>query len=135
MNRTQALLLGFLIVSGTALVVILISAPDLYDAELRPIGLVGLSARLAFLAAIMGLLGLLAIGTLRRWRWTFWLLLIAFAASVLRLPLFALQVLGVISMDVPLWYATLQAIVGSVQVAIAAAMLAGYRKHGAWGAF
>jgi hypothetical protein len=83
----------------------------------------------------MGLLGLLAIGTLRRWRWTFWLLLIAFAASVLRLPLFALQVLGVISMDVPLWYATLQAIVGSVQVAIAAAMLAGYRKHGAWGAF
>jgi hypothetical protein len=135
MNRTQALLLGFLIFSGTALVVILISAPDLYDAELRPIGLVGLSARLAFLAAIMGLLGLLAIGTLRRWRWTFWLLLIAFAASVLRLPLFALQVLGVISMDVPLWYATLQAIVGSVQVAIAAAMLAGYRKHGAWGAF
>jgi hypothetical protein len=29
MNRTQALLLGFLIFSGTALVVILISAPDL----------------------------------------------------------------------------------------------------------
>jgi hypothetical protein len=135
-NRTQSLLIGFVIVSWAALVAILVGAPDLYDAELRPLGLAGLpDVRLAFLAAITGLLVLVAIGTLRRWRWTFWLLLIAFAAGLLRVPLFALQVLGVVSVDVPLWYAALQAVVGIVQVAIAAAMFAGYRRHGIWGAF
>jgi len=136
MNRTQALLIGFVILSWAALVAILVGAPDLYDAELRPLGLAGLPyVRLAFLAAITGLLVLLAIGTLRRWRWMFWLLLIAFAAGVLRVPVFALQVVGAVSSDVPLWYTGLQAVVGLVQVAIAAAMFAGYRRHGPWGAF
>ena len=87
------------------------------------------------MAAITGLLVVLAIGTWRRWRWVFWVLLIAFAAGVLRVPLFALQLLGVVSFDVPLWYAGLQAVVGIVQVGIAAAMVAGYRRQGAWGAF
>jgi hypothetical protein len=136
MNRTQALLIGFVIFSWVALVAILVGAPDLYDAELRPLGLAGLPhVRLAFLAAITGLLVLLAIGTLRRWRWMFWLLLIAFAAGVLRVPLFGLQVLGAVSSDVPLWYAGFQAVVGVIQVAIAAAMVSGYRRHGPWGAF
>jgi hypothetical protein len=135
-NRTQALLLGFVIFSWIALVAILIGAPDLYDAELKPLGLAGLpDVRLAFLAGITSLLVLLAIGTLRRWRWTFWLVLVAFAAGVLRVPLFALQALGAVSSDVPLWYAGLQAVVGIVQVGIAAAMFAGCRRHGPWGAF
>jgi hypothetical protein len=57
MNRTQALLIGFVILSWAALVAILVGAPDLYDAELRPLGLAGLPyVRLAFLAAITGLL-------------------------------------------------------------------------------
>ncbi len=67
MNRTQALLIGFVIFSWVALVAILVGAPDLYDAELRPLDLAGLPyVRLAFLAAITGLLVLVAIGTLRR---------------------------------------------------------------------
>jgi hypothetical protein len=136
MNRTQALLIGFVILSWVALVAILVGAPHLYDAELRPLGLAGLpTVRLAFLAAITGLLMVLAIGTWRRWRWVFWVLLIAFAAGVLRVPLFALQLLGVVSFDVPLWYAGLQAVIGVVQVAIAALMFAGYRRHGIWGTF
>jgi len=136
MNRTQTMLIGFLILSGVALVAILVGAPDLSDAELRPLDLAGLPyVRLAFLAAITGLLVLVAIGTLRRWRWTFWLVLIAFAAGVLRVPFFALQLLGVVSSEVPLWYAGLQAVIGVVQVAIAAAMVIGYRRDGPWGAF
>src|SRR5206468_1778435 len=88
MNRTQALLIGFVIFSWVALVAILVGAPEMYDAQLRPLGLAGLPyARLAFLATITGLLVLLAIGTLRRWRWMFWLLLVAFAAGILRVPL------------------------------------------------
>jgi hypothetical protein len=136
MNRTQTLVLAFAIFSWLALVAILLGAPDVYDSELRPLGLAGLPAvRLAFLAIVTGLLAVLAIGTLRRWRWTFWLVFVAFAAGVLRVPVFALEVLGAISSDVPLWYTGLQAVVGSIQVAIAAAMFVGYRRHGPWGAF
>jgi hypothetical protein len=136
MNRTQALVLGFAIFSWMALVAILVGAPDVYDSELKPFGLAGLPAvRLAFLAVVTSLLVVLAIGTLRSWRWTFWLVLGAFAAGVLRVPLFALQALGATSSDVPLWYAGLQAVVGIVQVGIAAAMFVGYRRHGIWGAF
>jgi hypothetical protein len=136
MNRTQALMIGFVILSWLALVAILVYAPGLYDAELRPLGLAGLPlVRLAFLAVITSLLVLIAIGTLRRWRWMFWLLLVAFAAGVLRVPLFALAVFGAVSSDGPLWYAGLQAIIGVIQVAIAAAMFAGYRRDGPWGAF
>ena len=136
MNRTQGLVLGFAIFIWMTLVAILVVAPGVYDTELRSLGLAGLPAvRLAFLALVTGLLAVLAIGTLRRWRWTFWLLLVAFAAGVLRVPVFALQALGAISSDVALWYAGVQAIVGIVQVAIAAAMFLGYRRQGPWGAF
>jgi hypothetical protein len=135
-NRTQLLLLGFTACSWLALVAILIAAPDIYDADLKPLGLAGLvQARLAFLAAISGLLILLSVGVLRRWRWMFWVVLIAFAAGILRVPLFGLQLLAVASLDVPLWYSGLQAVIGVIQVAIAAAMYSGYRKQGVWGAF
>ena len=74
------------------MIAILIVQPTLYDGELQPIGLAGQPlARTAFVAAIGVLLVVLAIGTLRRWRWTFWLMLIAFAAGIVRLPLFGLQ--------------------------------------------
>jgi hypothetical protein len=135
MNRTQALLIGFLIVSWVALVAILVGAPDVYDAQLRSLGLAGLpQVNFAFLVGVTSLLVVVAIGTLRRWRWTFWLVLIAFAAGVLHVPAFALQVLGIISTDVPLWYAAMQAVIGIVQVVIAGAMFVGYRRHGVWGA-
>jgi hypothetical protein len=135
-NRTQALILGFSLVAWIALVGILVAAPEIYDAELRPLGLAGVAqARLGFLAGITALLTLLAVGTLRRWRWVFWMVLVAFAAGVLRVPLFGLQAARVLPLDVPLWYAALQALIGIVQVAIAAAMLIGYRRNGIWGRF
>lgn len=136
MNRTQALILGFSLAVWIALVGILLAAPEIYDAQLKPLGLAGVvQARLGFLAGITALLTLLAVGTLRRWRWVFWVVLIAFAAGVLRVPLFGLQVARVLPLDVPLWYAALQALIGIVQVAIAAAMLTGYRRNGVWGRF
>jgi hypothetical protein len=135
-NRTQALILGFSLAVWIALVGILLAAPEIYDAQLKPLGLAGVGqARLGFLAGITALLTLLAVGTLRRWRWVFWVVLIAFAAGVLRVPLFGLQAARVLPLDVPLWYAALQALIGIVQVAIAAAMLVGYRRDGVWGRF
>jgi hypothetical protein len=133
-NRTQALVLGFVAASLAILVAILLIAPELYDTELRPLGIGGNQAiRLGFLVAIGGLVAVVGIATVRRSRWAFWLILVAFAAGVLRVPVFALQLFGLIPLEIPLWYAGLQAAVGLAQVAIAVAMWRGYRRAGPWG--
>jgi hypothetical protein len=135
LNRTQYLVLGFIAVAVIALLLILRLAPELYDAQLRPLGLGGPYARAGFLGAIAVLLVLLVIATVHRWRWSFWLLLVAMAAGILRLPAFGAQLVGILPLDVPTWYATLQAFLGLVQVGVALLMYVGYRRHGVWGAF
>ena len=133
-NRTQALVLGFFGVALGSLLVILVAAPDVYDQALR---LPDRSrvAEVAFLAVLTGFLGLLAVGVLRRWRWIFWLVLVAFLAGVLRVPVAILQLTGVLAADVPTWYVLFQGVIGLAQVAIGLAMLTGYRRAGVWGAF
>jgi purine-cytosine permease-like protein len=133
-NRTQALVLGFFVVAFSSLLVILVAAPDVYDQALRLPDGSGV-AEVAFLAVLTALLGLLAVGVLRRWRWIFWLVLVAFLAGILRVPVAILQLTGVLPADVPTWYVTFQGIIGLVQVAIGLAMVAGYRRSGVWGAF
>jgi hypothetical protein len=133
-NRTQALVLGFFGVALGSLLVILVAAPEVYDQALRlPDG--SRVAEVAFLAVLTGFLGLLTVGVLRRWRWIFWLVLVAFLAGVLRVPVAILQLTGVLAADVPTWYVLFQSVIGLAQVAIGLAMLAGYRRAGVWGAF
>jgi hypothetical protein len=74
----------------------------------------------------------LAVGTLRQWRWTFWLILVAFLARVLRVPVAILQLTGVMPANVPSWYVAFQGLIGLAQLAIGLAMLAGYRRSGVW---
>jgi hypothetical protein len=133
-NRIQALVLGFFVVALVSLLVILVEAPDVYDQALRLPDGSGV-AEVAFLAALTGFIGVLAVGVLRRWRWTFWLILVAFLAGILRVPVAILQLTGVLSADVPTWYVTFQGVIGLAQVAIGLAMLAGYRRSGVWGSF
>ncbi len=133
MNRTQQLVLGFFAFAWTALVVIFAVAPEVYQEALRlPGGERELSAA-GFLAAITGFLMLLAIGVVRRWRWTFWLVLVAFILGVLRVPASALQLVRVLPTAYPAWYVLLQGFLGLMQFAIGLAMLAGYRRVGVWG--
>jgi hypothetical protein len=133
-NRTQALVLGFLVVALSSLLVILVVAPDVYDQALRlPDG--SAVAEVAFLVVLTAFIGLLAVGVLRRWRWIFWLIMVAFLAGVLRVPVAILQLTGVLSADVPAWYVAFQGVIGLAQVAIGLAMLAGYRRSGVWGSF
>jgi hypothetical protein len=88
---------------------------------------------IAFVVALTAFIVLLSIGVLRRWRWMFWLILIAFLFGVLRIPVAVLQLSGQMTPDGPLWYVILQGVIGLVQVLIALAMILGYRRSGAWG--
>jgi hypothetical protein len=53
--------------------------------------------------------------------------------SALHVLASALQFAGIMPSQGPAWYVALQAVVGLIQVVIALAMLAGYRKAGVWG--
>jgi hypothetical protein len=117
-----------------SLVVIRVAAPDVYDQALKlPPSWPGW-AGIAFLLALTGFIALLAVGVLRRWRWAFWLILVAFLAGVLRVPVAILQLAGVVAVDVPSWYLVFQGLVGVAQLAIGLTMLADYRRSGVWGA-
>jgi hypothetical protein len=86
------------------------------------------------LARAVDLDTLLAVGVLRRWRWIFWLILLAFLAGVLRVPVAILQLAGVLPVNVPSWYVVFQGLIGVAQLAIGLVMLADYRRCGVRGA-
>jgi hypothetical protein len=134
-NRTQALVLGFFLLAWAGLVTILAVAPEVYDQTLKLPPGDRRWADLAFLAAISAFIALLGRGVLRRWRWTFWLIVVAFLFGVLRVPASILELTGALPAAGPTWYVLFQALVGLLQCAIGLAMLAGYRRAGVWGAF
>ena len=134
-NRTQAVVLGFALLAWLSLIGILVAAPETLDSTLRLPPGNRQPAELAFLVALSAFIALLAVGVVRRWRWTFWLVLVAFLAGLLRVPASVLELLGVLPSMGPTWYVLLQAAIGLVQFAIGLAMLAGFRKAGPWGAF
>ncbi len=131
-NRTQALVLGFFALTWTSLVAIFAAAPEVYYQALK---LSSAGAGLLFLVAISAFIVLLGIGVVRRWRWTFWLIVVAFIAGVLRVPVSIMQLSGMLPTESPTWYVLLQALIGLMQVGIGLAMLAGYRRSGVWGSF
>ena len=96
MNRTQTLVLGFFAMALFGFVAIFALAPDVYSVTLnrRPNG--SRLLELAFLLALAALLALLSVGTLRKWRWMFWLILVAFLAGILRPAASVLEVTGVL---------------------------------------
>ena len=132
-NRTQALVLGFFVTALASLVVIRAAASNVYDQALRLPPSWPRWVGIAFLIALAAFLALLAVGVLRRWRWTFWLILVAFLAGVLRVPVAILQLAGVLPANVPSWYVVFQGLIGLAQLTIGLVMLAGYRRSGVWG--
>jgi hypothetical protein len=133
-NRTQAVVLGFFLLAWVSLLVILASAPEVYDQALRLPHGDRRPLELAFLASLSGFIGLLVIGVVRRWRWTFWLVLVAFLFGVLRVPVAILQLTGILAVSGPTWYVAFQGLLGVLQFAIGLAMVASYRRAGVWGA-
>jgi hypothetical protein len=125
--------LSFFLVVLASLVAIRIAAPNVYDQALTLPSNWPRWTESAFLVVLTAFIALLAIGVLRRWRWTFWLILVAFLAGVLRVPVAVLQLAGVLAADVPSWYVAFQGVIGLAQLAIGLAMLADYRRFGVWG--
>ena len=85
------------------LVTILLVAPDIYGRRLKTsAGHRGAAATL-FVLAISCLIALLSVGVVRRWRWTFWLILVAFTFGLLRVAAAVLQLSGWMAADGPTW--------------------------------
>jgi hypothetical protein len=70
--------------------------------------------------------------SVRHWRWVFWLLLVAFAASVLQIPITLLQMTGVLPSSDPLWYSLFRMGGCVVELALAVWMIFIYRREGVW---
>jgi hypothetical protein len=135
LNRTQLLVIGFFVSVWIALVAILLLAPQVYAQTLPQVAGDNRAIEASFLIALSALIALLAVGVFRRWRWTFWLVLVTFVFGALRLPASVLQLAGILPASGPSWYEALQGAIGVVQFLIALAMFAGYRKAGIWGEF
>jgi hypothetical protein len=133
-TRTQVLVLGFFAVAWLSIVVLLTLAPDVFDDALR-LGTASDATRFAVLGLITGVITLLTVGVVRRWRWTFWLTLVAFLAGILRVPVSLLEVTDVIHASLPTWYIAYQAILGITQFIVGTLMVLGYRRAGYWAAF
>jgi hypothetical protein len=134
-NRTQRLVLGFFAAVWVGLLAILYADPQIYDSTLNLGPGSNRWADLALLIAVSLLIAILAVGILRRWRWIFWVILLAFLAGIVRVIASALELAGEVPAAGPTWYVEVQAVIGVVQFGIALAMIAGYRKAGVWGAF
>ncbi len=135
MNRTQILVLAFFAMALIGLGVILAASPDVYAQSLRFPGVDARVLAKLFFVAVATFLVLPTIGVIRRWRWIFWLLLIAFLAGILRPVASSLELMGLLPPAGPVWFTVLQAGFGLAQFLIGLAMVAGYRRSGPWGAF
>ena len=133
-NRSQGIVLGFFAGALVSLAAILAFAPSIYANVLKvPAGAIALEA--GFLAALVAFIAFVSIGVFRRWRWMFWLIVIAFLAGILRVPASILEWTGFLPTTKPDWYVLFQGVIGVIQLAIGLALLWGYRKAGPWGAF
>jgi uncharacterized BrkB/YihY/UPF0761 family membrane protein len=108
-NRTQGLVLGFFVLVWVMLAVILAVSQAVREVTLRRVPGSGAPATLAFLVVLL--------------------------AFLVRVPLAVLQLSGRMAPEGPDWYVVVQAGIGVIQVGLACAMSAGYRRTGPWGAF
>ncbi|MFI5284443.1 MAG: hypothetical protein ACHQ0J_15150 [Candidatus Dormibacterales bacterium] len=80
------LVLSFFGLTWIALVAVLVFAPEVYTSAFRQVPVDIVAIGVAFLVALSALIGLLVVAVVRRWRWAFWLILVAFLFGFLRLP-------------------------------------------------
>src|SRR3954469_24719635 len=88
--------------------VVLLTAPEVYDDGSLATLDQGVAGEIAVLVLLSTFLGLPAVGVLPRWRWIFWLILIAFLLGLARVPVAVLELIGRLAPAGPAWYVVLQ---------------------------
>jgi len=128
-----ALIAFFVLAVGFLLIVYLIS-PQIYTQVLLVHAAAGErpAAITLFLFAILLFVALLVVGVLRRWRWVFWGVLVAFVAQIIAIPVDVLQLAGVLPLDFPVWYEMVRLMVSILQLAIGIWMIWLYRRYATW---
>jgi hypothetical protein len=128
-------ILAFFVLAASIAVVVYLAAPAVYTnlLLLHPTPAERYPAPVTL--ALVGILLVIAVGmvgVVRHWRWLFWLLLIAFSASLLDIPVTILQVVGVLPNLFPFWYSLLRVGAALPEMALAVWMIRIYRRHGVW---
>jgi hypothetical protein len=129
MTATQRMVAGFFIAVWLLLVGLRLAASDTLRAAL---GVDDVAVSL-FIAGISVLIAVLLVGVVQRWRWVFWLVLVACLGGVLRVLASATELTGIITTSLPPWYVAVQGVIGIAQIVVAAVMIRGYRRLGVWG--
>ncbi len=134
-KRLEKALVAFVGLLLVSLLIIFATDPSMYTSTLWP----GWRPAerypwpvLLFLGALIAFLGMLMYGVLHHWRWLFWPLLIAFAGSLIQIPVEGLQLLGVFPDPYPVWYSLFRGGVGFIELGFAFWMLQTYRHQGVW---
>lgn len=134
-RRLERVLIVFFVLAFLFALVVYFADPSIYANTLSlapfPVDRYPLSVML-FLVGLFVFLAILSVGVVRHWRWLFWLLLLAFGASVLQVPAAILQFAGVLPDPYPLWYSLIRMGVAIVEVGIAVWMIQIYRHAGVW---
>lgn len=134
-RRLERVLIVFFVLAFLFALVVYFADPSIYAKTLSlapfPVDRYPLSVML-FLVGLFVFLAILSVGVVRHWRWLFWLLLLAFGASVLQVPAAILQFAGVLPDPYPLWYSLIRMGVAIVEVGIAVWMIQIYRHAGVW---
>lgn len=132
LEKALIVFVGLLLLS---LLIIFVLFPQIYTTKLLP----GWTPAARYpwqvwllLGALIVFLGVLMYGVIHQWRWLFWPILIAFAGSLVQLPLECLQLLGVVPNPYPAWYSLLREGVGFIELGFAFWMVQTYRHHGIW---
>ena len=96
-RRLELTLICFFVLVALSLVVVYTADPAVYAQilSLQTAAAHPLPVTL-FLVGILAFIAVLIIGVRRRWRWLFWLILVAFGAAVLDIPVTLLQLAGVL---------------------------------------
>jgi hypothetical protein len=134
--RLERGVIAFFIFAALLLLLVYFADPAIYAQSLSltssPAGRYPVAVTL-FLVAILAFLTLLTVGVMRHWRWLFWLMLVAFAASAIQIPVLLLTVTGVLPSSDPVWYSLLRVATGVYELALAVWMIRVYRREGVWG--
>jgi hypothetical protein len=128
-------LIAFCLLAALSGVVVYLATPTVYTdllmLHLSPTDRYPIRATLVLVGMLL-VIAAVMVGVLQHWRWLFWLLLIAFGASILDIPVTILQSMGVVPSLFPVWYSLYRMGVALVEIAIAVWMLQIYRRHGVW---